>query len=80
MFIETVNEDRSFDVDMRHDEYSKCDPEPSEEALIRGIGGTIIESHIELTDSLGNKRIVVKINRWSLRGLRIAPKHYLFIR
>jgi hypothetical protein len=50
------------------DEYDKYDPEPDEEEIIKGMGGTIIDSRIELTDSSGmNKTLVRRDNTENLK-------------
>jgi hypothetical protein len=55
--IETVEENRGLIVE---DEYEKYNPDPNEDEMIKAQGGTIIDSRIELTDSSGMNRTVVK--------------------
>lgn len=64
--IETVPENRGLSI--VEDEYDKYDPEPDEEEIIKGMGGTIIDSRIELTDSSGmNKTLVRRDNTENLK-------------
>jgi hypothetical protein len=58
--IETIQEDNELAV--FEDGYEKYDPEPGEEKMIKGMGGTIIDSRIELTDSVGMNRTIVRRN------------------
>jgi len=55
--IETVEENRGLIVE---DEYEKYNPDPLEDEWIKAQGGTIIDSRIELTDSSGMNRTIVK--------------------
>jgi RNase P subunit RPR2 len=59
-FIETIDERAG--VQDRQDEYDKYNPEPNEEEQIKAMGATLIESKIEITDTQGNNRTIVKRN------------------
>ena len=40
--------------------FAKHDPEPNEETLIKSMGGTIIDQRIEIMDSSGMNRTIVR--------------------
>jgi hypothetical protein len=60
--IETIAEDKGLQQPIE-DEYDKYNPEPFEDELLKAQGATIIESRIELTDSSGMNRTIVKRNK-----------------
>ena len=60
--VEYISEDRVIDPDIIEDEYSKYDPEESADEHLINSGATIIRSEIQLTDSSGRNRILVRRN------------------
>jgi hypothetical protein len=54
---QVVPEDKDI---FRVDEFQEYDPDPNEEAQIKAMGGKILDSHIELTDSSGMNRTIVR--------------------
>lgn len=50
------------DTNRREDEYSKYDPEPDADNFLINSGATIIDSRIEITDSSGRNRVIVRRN------------------
>jgi hypothetical protein len=57
--VEFIGEDKGLDS-LLQNEYDRYDLDPNEEEWIKGQGGTIIKSDIEITDSAGNNGFVVK--------------------
>jgi hypothetical protein len=55
--IEFIDEQKGFD---RINEYEKYDPEPGDDERMKMAGFHIVESRIELTDSSGRNRTIVK--------------------
>ena len=59
--IGTIPENKGFAEEFDTDEYSKYDPEKYADQQIINSGATIIDSHIEITDSAsGRNRTLVK--------------------
>ena len=54
-----VPEDKGIN-DQGYDEYTKYDPEPNADQFPINLGATIIDSRIEITDSEGSHRTLVK--------------------
>jgi hypothetical protein len=62
-FIETIPENAGESLlNQRRDEYAEINQrfEPNEDEQIKAMGGTIIESRIQLTDSTGQNKTYVK--------------------
>lgn len=57
--VDTIPENSGLVIE---DEYDKYNPEPFEDEFLKAQGATIIESRIELTDSNGMNRTIVKRN------------------
>ena len=60
LLVQSVPEDK--DLPPIEDEYVKYDPEPNADQLLINSGATIIRSEIQLTDSSGGNRILVRRN------------------
>ena len=58
--LEYISEDRGIGPDIIEDEYQKYDPEESADEHLINQGATIIHSEIQLTDSSGRNRIIVR--------------------
>ena len=60
VFFSYVQEDKGvIDVD-QYDEYAKYDPEENADQFLINSGATILDSRIEITDSSGRNRIIVR--------------------
>ena len=70
---QVVPEDKDI---FRVEEFQEYDPDPNEEAQIRAMGGKILDSHVELTDSSRINRTIVR--RQDSHGQRMTALHRIF--
>lgn len=61
VMIDFLSEDKGIGIE--RDTYEKYDPEPGEDERMKMQGFHIISSEIQLTDSSGNNRTIVKRNQ-----------------